>query len=243
MSHICKNCHHEFTGNFCNHCGQSADTHEINAHFLWHDIQHGLFHFDKGLFYSIKKLATAPGHAIKAYINGQRAYHFKPISFLFLMATIYGFLSHYLDEHFDTITNKITINNNDSATWEWLEDHYAIYSIIVLPLLSLASYLAFRKQHFNYVQHLVMHAYLMGFELVIKILLDPLLKSLDLDQYSCAIILLGGAFKLWAFVQIFDYLKKRQLIYKLIWMYFYTAIIFGLLFLATIIKEAYLQMG
>lgn len=61
----CKNCNHNFKGKFCNHCGQSADTHDINLHFLWHDIQHGLLHFDKGVLFTLKELFTSTGMPLK----------------------------------------------------------------------------------------------------------------------------------------------------------------------------------
>ena len=52
MMITCKNCNQKFNGHFCNNCGQPANTHKINSHFLWHDIQHGLLHFDKGIFHN-----------------------------------------------------------------------------------------------------------------------------------------------------------------------------------------------
>ncbi len=56
MPHICKNCGNHFNYEFCGHCGQTVDTHDINWHFLWHDIQHGLLHFEKGILYTTKEL-------------------------------------------------------------------------------------------------------------------------------------------------------------------------------------------
>ena len=74
-----KNCNHHFKGNFCSNCGQKAKTEKINFHFLWHDIQHGLFHFDSGILYTAKQLFTKPGMAIKEFIEGNRIKHFKPL--------------------------------------------------------------------------------------------------------------------------------------------------------------------
>jgi hypothetical protein len=77
MNITCKNCHQTYTGNYCNNCGQPADTHKINIHYLWHDIQHGLFHFDKGVTYTAKQLFTRPGHSIREFIEGKRVKHIK----------------------------------------------------------------------------------------------------------------------------------------------------------------------
>jgi|GEM_PF-1145896 len=46
---ICKNCGNEVFNNFCNRCGQRADTHKLNMHFILHDLEHALIHFDKAI--------------------------------------------------------------------------------------------------------------------------------------------------------------------------------------------------
>ena len=98
MRITCKNCNQNFKGHFCNNCGQTADTHKMNFHSLWHDIQHGLFHFDNGVLYTAKQLFTRPGNSIREYIDGKRVRHFKPISLVILLATVYGFLYHTLSQ-------------------------------------------------------------------------------------------------------------------------------------------------
>ena len=70
----------------------------MNFHSLWHDIQHGLFHFDNGVLYTAKQLFTRPGNSIREYIDGKRVRHFKPISLVILLATVYGFLYHTLSQ-------------------------------------------------------------------------------------------------------------------------------------------------
>ena len=92
MEITCKNCNQTFKGHYCNNCGQPADTHKINAHFLWHDIQHGLLHFDNGIPYSIKQLFIRPGHSIREFIEGKRVRHFKPLSLVAVLGALYGFL-------------------------------------------------------------------------------------------------------------------------------------------------------
>ena len=104
MQIICKNCGHIFSGQFCNNCGQSAATHKLNLHFIWHDIQHGLLHFDKGILYTAKKLFTKPGKSIREFIEGKRVKHFKPISLVIILATLYGVLRHLF--HFSILDRK-----------------------------------------------------------------------------------------------------------------------------------------
>jgi hypothetical protein len=100
MNIVCKNCNHHFKGHYCSNCGQTADTHRINVHFLWQDIKKGLFHLDEGIFYSFLQLFTRPGNSIREYIEGKRKNHFKPFSLVIVWATSYAFLHHYYNIRF-----------------------------------------------------------------------------------------------------------------------------------------------
>ena len=109
MTHICKNCGSPVKSRFCSDCGQPASTHRISGHFLWHDIQHGILHVDKGILFTAKELFTRPGHSIREFLQGKRVKHFKPISLVIILAGIYGFLSHYF--HIDLSGKRIYQEN------------------------------------------------------------------------------------------------------------------------------------
>ena len=232
MATTCKNCNQDFEGNFCPNCGQSAHTHEINLHFLWHDIQHGLFHFDNGLFYTLKELFTSPGYTIKEFIEGKRVKHFKPLSFLIILSTIYGLLMHYFE--LDETVNFTVKNKNDELyifkqVIDWLSVHYAFTNLLLLPFLALSTFLAFKKEPYNYVQHLVLNAFLSGLGIVFRILCFPFFfffdKKVDL-QILNYIDFLAIGFKVWALYQFFDYLAKRTRFWKITLSYVYLGIIF-----------------
>jgi hypothetical protein len=62
MAKLCLNCNRKLEGNFCIHCGQSAEIHRFTVkHVFSHDFAHPIFHFDKGLFFSVKELFFRPG--------------------------------------------------------------------------------------------------------------------------------------------------------------------------------------
>lgn len=172
----CKNCTTEYSGNFCSNCGQSADTHPINFHYLWHDIQHGIFHFDKGLFFTIKELFKRPGETIREFIDGKRVSHFKPIAMVFLLGSIYGLLYHYFD--IDTSGDLPKDMDNESALLlnninNWISSHYALSTILMIPFASIASYWAFYSKEYNLVEHLILNSFITGQKLVVSFLLFP----------------------------------------------------------------------
>ena len=191
LNNTCLNCNGAFEGKYCNNCGQATDTHLINIHFLWHDIQHGLFHFDKGLLYTAKELFIRPGNTIREFIEGKRVQHFKPFSFIIIMSALYGLLYHFshikvmqdLMFHEGTFNGYIDVEKAN----EWVISHVAWIKLYKLPLMALGSYIAFRKYGYNYVEHLVINAFLSGQILILYILMFPLnyffyfFPTLDVD--------------------------------------------------------------
>lgn len=177
MSTNCKNCDNTFEGNFCNNCGQTAHTHAINMHYLWHDIQHGIFHVDSGIFYTIKELFLRPGITVRNFIEGKRVAYFKPIAMIFLLATIYGLLYHYFHIEMPSPEGQ---NNEKSkelmtAVNDWVGSHYALSTLISIPFYTLGSYLAFKKSGYNFIEHGILNLYLGSIKIVVNLALFPLL--------------------------------------------------------------------
>jgi Protein of unknown function (DUF3667) len=219
MSTICKNCNHSFERNFCNACGQSADTHRINFHFLWHDLQHGFFHFDKGVLFTAKELFTRPGHSIREFIEGKRVKHFKPLSLVLLLAGISGFLYYFF--HINILANNVQVHGDSTEAdamriqikqvSEWIAHHYALIALAQLPLLSFATYLVFRKSGYNFMEHLILNAFLTSQRIILHIIAIPvfilLLESSYLPIVSRIVDQLGWVLMLWGIIQFFNQQK------------------------------------
>lgn len=231
MTTTCKNCNSTFKGNFCNNCGQSATTHRLDFNSIWHDIQHGLLHIDKGIFYTIIQLFTRPGHSIREYLEGKRLKHFKPVSLVIILATVYALLNHYL--HIDLITeteNKISIKNFGldlqfeasqgtdkplaGVIRDFIDSHFALLQLVLLPFYAAASWLAFRKSGYNYIEHLIINAFLRGQAFIIAIALLPFIYfGIITGEISSSIyIVLQIVCLFWAFIQFFITRKKSWVI-------------------------------
>jgi hypothetical protein len=221
MPTICKNCNHQFNGNFCNLCGQAANTHELSTHFIWHDLQHGLFHFDNGIFYTIRQLLTRPGHTIKEFINGKRVRHFKPLSLVIVLAALYGLLYHYsIGDVFSvepTVEGESVIGIYEKFI-RWLTDHFAYAALIIILSATISSYLIFKKQGFNLVEHFVLNTYYMGLLMVIALFLLPVLYLSQKKGHESAIIytvisqLIYFGLMYWCYAQFFNKLAKLKLL-------------------------------
>lgn len=246
-SHQCKNCDNSFIGKFCNSCGQSSETHKINFHYIVHEIQHSVFHVDGGMFYTIKELIKRPGNTIREFIEGKRVKHFKPAVFVIVLSLIYSFLEHYnhnrtyIEDFLSGILSGIKNPENQQGSnlvlsfIDWLISHYAYTTLLMIPLFSLCSYLAFIKSKYNYFEHMVLNAYIFGQVTFFFILFYPF--SLLFPQSSAVDILkitIGAAFLIWTYFQFFNTLKKRSRILNSITAYF----LFGLImiFILTILS-------
>ena len=94
---ICKNCDHDFDGDYCNNCGQKSTVQNINFKFLIDEISNTVFQVNRGLFFTVKELFVRPGHSIREFLNGKRKQHFKPLAFVLVVSTIYVLVTYPSD--------------------------------------------------------------------------------------------------------------------------------------------------
>lgn len=157
MTNKCLNCNNDITNNFCSVCGQKASTHRYSLqHFFVHDLVHGVFHFDKGFFYTLKELFIRPGHSIREFIEGKRINHFNYFSFALVILV----MSHYSKE-LSSIETASLYNNVEkvSGYQKVAKDYFKILGFVGIPFLSLITYLIFKKSKQNYTEHLIMNVY------------------------------------------------------------------------------------
>jgi hypothetical protein len=108
---------------------------------------------------------TRPGHATREFIDGKRVRHFKPLSLVIVLATLYGLLYHYfIHDLFDVkhITTEENVASASVNVFQWITDHFAYVSLFVIVNATIASYLVFKKQGYNVAEHLVLNTFLYG---------------------------------------------------------------------------------
>lgn len=91
----CLNCGSELHGSFCHVCGQHSHVHRTLTAFF-HDLAHGVFHFEGKFWNTLPLLAWKPGELTRRYLEGQRARFVSPIALflfsVFLMFAAVGLL-------------------------------------------------------------------------------------------------------------------------------------------------------
>jgi len=91
--HDCLNCGAKLEGEFCHVCGQRAHVHRSLSAFF-HDLLHGVFHFEGKIWTTLPMLAWKPGELTRGYIDGKRARYVSPIAlFLFCVFLMFAVVS------------------------------------------------------------------------------------------------------------------------------------------------------
>jgi hypothetical protein len=86
----CLNCKAQLDGPFCRNCGQKAKVHRTLSAF-WHDLIHGVFHFDGKIWRTLPMLVWHPGKLTRRYVHGERAKFVSPLAlFLFSVFVTYA---------------------------------------------------------------------------------------------------------------------------------------------------------
>ncbi len=236
----CKNCNHTFKGNFCNKCGQTANTHEINFKSIVHEIQHSILHVDKGILYTTRELFKRPGHTIREYIYGRRIKHFKPFAYILILSTIYALLTKFSNKttFLEEIFSGMTFAESQKPKGEldasvkvllWMKNHYAYTTLLIIPIISLASYLAFLRSKYNYFQHLILNSFIAGQRTVLFLLILPITYFITGKHANDVIddtkIVLGIILTFWTYFQFFNSTKPLKKILLTFLTYILMAII------------------
>ena len=236
MQVTCKNCGLTYSGHFCSNCGQPAATHKLNLHFIWHDIQHGFFHFDNGVLFTAKELFTRPGDSIREFIEGKRVKHFKPISLVIILATLYGLLRHLF--HF-SILDKNAVSEIQGVDYEnlneWISHHYSWIILLSIPMFSVASFVVFRKQGYNFIEHFVLNSYMASQRLIFRIAIFPVIKyfsqSENITLFVDFLMLMDIVFIFWSYITFFQNLSKVKAFLFSIYTYLLFLVIFFIVLL------------
>jgi hypothetical protein len=172
MSDHCLNCGNPVQANYCEQCGQKTSTHRFSlAHIFTHDFVHGIFHLDKGFFYTIRELIVRPGHSIREFIAGKRVKHFNYFTLILLILTI-GLIFQELSpvnptEIFDSVKNNKTVANFYEKA---VKEYPKLFVLGMIPVYAVSSWIFFRKAKHNFAEHLVLNSYKGAGELIVSLI-------------------------------------------------------------------------
>ena len=137
---------------------------------------------EKGLGYTLYALTRSPGSTLRNYLFHDRSKLTKPVGFLVLIVA----LATYLTVTFFTFQEEfqiagMTIHATDSSPdtthniLRFFKEYFNLLLLLILPFYALGSYWLFRKNQWNFAEHLVINAYILGYQNAIYLLFFPLL--------------------------------------------------------------------
>ncbi|WBH17336.1 DUF3667 domain-containing protein [Sphingomonas radiodurans] len=90
----CLNCGTALIGSHCHACGQAGHVHRT-AGAIFHDIAHGVFHFEGKAWHTLPMLIRRPGELTRRYIDGERARFVSPLAlFLFTVFLMFAIVAN-----------------------------------------------------------------------------------------------------------------------------------------------------
>ncbi len=198
MENSCIHCAKNFEENFCNFCGQKKYK-RIDRKYIWDELQYTLVHVNKGFLYSIKSIIQNPGKMARAFIDGDRVNHYKPISLAFILATISAFLSISVVKVYEKTGAFMIENNLDKGdmfgNMSFVNKYNSYIMILFVPIVAMFTKWVFRKWGHNYYEHIVINAIGVSLYLILLIfILYPILflvkdnNSLYMKVFACGFL-------------------------------------------------------
>ncbi|WP_162126092.1 DUF3667 domain-containing protein [Flavobacterium phycosphaerae] len=161
MSHSpnCLNCEVQITGKFCSNCGQKTDTHRITfKHFIFHDILHGVWHFEKGILFTLKEAMLRPGKAALDYIEGKRIRYYNVFYLILLLIGLGIFIENVYINSLHKYHSFIPDDQSDEVNnpvYDFLGKYVKFFLALAIPAFSLNSFILFNKKKLFYSEHLI----------------------------------------------------------------------------------------
>lgn len=225
---VCQNCHTEFHGNYCPQCGQRASTSRITLRTA---IEHALSLFtnvESGFLRTCLELCYRPGYLIRDYLNGHRASYSKPLSLLFVLATVQFVVRYLLYWNSGTDLNwEINIEDSNSQSLNqlleylhqiflYLSTNAAATTLLNVIFLVFTNYLVYRLTPLGKRLNLAEHFYIMLFVgcqfMILNILQIPYHRLMHLDDelffYGSGLTFLLAV---WDFRQLYSLTWRKSL--------------------------------
>lgn len=218
-THICPNCNNEFTGQFCNGCGQKL-SHRITMAHIGHDLVHAFTHADKGFFYLMLELFRNPGKVAREYIiEHKRKRYFTPFQYIIIIGTIATFIvssTHFMETMMSTMSFGQEYSTRQAVIMQKISQlqtrYYNIMILLQLPFLSLSTLWLYKKHKLNYAEHLTLHTFITAQTTLISMFLMLFMFILDrsnLNILSSFLIVVGSVSLLYHLIVYMQFFEQK----------------------------------
>lgn len=199
----CLNCGADFEGAFCPHCGQYWRVKRVTARSILDHIVTNITSVNANMPRTIIDLLYRPGYLIADYLRGRRKNYSNPFSLIFVLAAVFLILDQYVmqdsvreasieysnvigEDINKSLRTEIQQYDSNQYTPELLNliyDHLGMFSILIIPMLTLPFWLAYRKKGqyrdnpINIYESTIVIAFISCQNLVVNLLSMPFITS------------------------------------------------------------------
>lgn len=161
----CKNCEKPLRTDysFCANCGAKIIRNRLSFKNLWFDITERYFNVDNTFLKTFLHLFSKPEVVIEGYIEGIRRKYLNPVSYLGIALTLSGFIVFLINKYSNQIDFDVFESGMDSDAMkplmDFTMDFQAILFVLYIPMMAIASWLAFEGKKYNFTERLVVFMY------------------------------------------------------------------------------------
>ncbi len=177
MEKQCLNCGQPITSNYCSQCGQETLTKRIDWAYCSRELFYNNFTVHNKTMFTIKNMIIRPKEMITEYLQGKRVQYSGAIQFLFFILIIHGLIYVILGQPEDSDQTKLNIDIMGKIID--LRQYLKIIIVLFIILSAFGSRLVFRKQNYNFPEHLIINFYIIS----ICWLLSALIKLVTWNQF------------------------------------------------------------
>lgn len=167
----CSVCNTIIEANYCENCGQKYASKKLTIRSLITDVFSSLTDVEKNVFLNVYHIIIFPKKVIEGYWSGFRGYYYSPGKMLFYFVTIAGISSLLLGNTLFGLT--LSAENVISSE--------VLFVILYFPILTLSSFICYRKRKRTFVEHATATIYLISSFGIIILLLENLFIFLGLS--------------------------------------------------------------
>ena len=248
----CLNCGADFEGAFCPHCGQYWRVQRVTARSILDLIVTNITSINANMPRTILDLFYRPGYLIADYLRGRRKNYSNPFSLIFVLAALFLILDQYvmqdnvreasieysnaigegLNKSLGTEDHQYDSNQYTPELLNLIYDHLGLFSILMIPMLTLPFWLAYRKKGqyrdnpINIYESTIVIAFISCQNLVVNLLSMPFITPDNMGLVSTIGSLIVTPLFLLSIWQMFQ-MKTSE--------YIISSILFGFYLIITII--------
>ena len=181
----CKNCLNNVSEQdyFCSKCGAKIIKNRLTLKMVFTDFFATFISWDNILFKTFIQLFRNPEKVINPYINGTRKRYVKPFTYLLIILSIYGvYMLFSMDILLKAINEKYIFNDNEVTFNKEFVDkmkqfslffskYHNLFFMSLIPLYAFLSNKIYKKQAYNYVEHIIIQTYIQAHVLIVTTLI------------------------------------------------------------------------